>query len=60
MIWRPGCTEEQPRQPNIDASRNFSLTADIGDSLTKRGHTATNRGNNTSTQTLEITDYELE
>ena len=35
MIWGPGCTEEQPCQPNIEALRNFSLTAEIGDSLTK-------------------------
>ena len=35
MIWGPGCTEEQPRQSNIEASHNFSLTAEIGDSLTK-------------------------
>ena len=35
MIWGPGCTEEHPRQPNIEALCNFSLTADIGNSLTK-------------------------
>ena len=53
MIWRPGCTEEHPRQPNIEALRNFSLTADIGDSLTKMDTpTDTNRGNNTSAQTF--------
>ena len=26
MIWGPGCTEEQPCHPNIEALRNISLT----------------------------------
>ena len=36
MIWGPGYTKEHPRQTNIEASGNFSLTIDFSDSFIKK------------------------